>query len=41
VLVRGVWSDITANAHRFEIAYSRDGGQTWATAFKAYLTRLK
>ena len=28
VLVRGVWSDITANAHRFEISYSRDGGQT-------------
>ncbi|RUL75416.1 hypothetical protein [Dyella choica] len=41
VLVRGVWSDITANAHRFEIAYSQDGGQTWVTAFKASLTRLK
>jgi hypothetical protein len=41
VLVRGVWSDITANSHRFEIFYSRDGGQTWSTAFKAYLTRLK
>jgi len=41
VLVRGVWFDITANAHRFEISYSRDGGQTWATAFKAYLTRIK
>ena len=41
VLVRGVWSDITANSHRFEISYSRDGGQTWATACKAYLTRLK
>lgn len=41
VLVRGVWSDITANAHRYEIAYSRDGGKTWATAFKAYLTRIK
>lgn len=41
VLVRGVWSDITANSHRFEISYSRDGGRTWATAFKAYLTRLK
>jgi len=41
VLVRGVWSDITADAHRFEIAYSRDGGHTWATAFKAELTRVK
>jgi hypothetical protein len=41
VLVRGVWSDITANAHRFEISYSRDGGKTWATAFKAYLTRVE
>lgn len=41
VLVRGVWSGITPNSHRYEIAYSRDGGQTWATAFKADLTRLK
>ena len=41
VLVRGVWSDIKANAHHFEIAYSRDGGHTWATAFKADLTRIK
>lgn len=41
VLVRGVWSDITANSHRYEISYSRDGGRSWATAFKAYLTRLK
>jgi hypothetical protein len=41
VLVRGVWSDITPISHRYEIAYSQDGGRTWATAFKAYLTRLK
>ncbi|GLQ88388.1 hypothetical protein [Dyella flagellata] len=41
VLVRGVWSNITANGHRYEIAYSQDGGQTWVTAFKADLTRLK
>ncbi|HTA64080.1 MAG TPA: hypothetical protein VK753_01125 [Xanthomonadaceae bacterium] len=41
VLVRGVWSDITATSHRYEISYSRDGGRTWATAFKADLTRLK
>lgn len=41
VLVRGVWSDIAADSHRYEISYSQDGGRTWATAFKAYLTRLK
>ena len=41
VLVRGVWSGITEDAHRYEIAYSRDGGKTWATAFKAELTRLE
>ncbi|HEY1930140.1 MAG TPA: hypothetical protein VGG92_21935 [Caulobacteraceae bacterium] len=41
VLVRGVWSDITADAHRYEISYSQDGGRTWMTAFSAYLTRLK
>jgi hypothetical protein len=41
VLVRGVWSDITADSHRYEISFSRDGGRTWAAVFKAYLTRLK
>ncbi len=41
VLVRGVWSDIKADSHHYEIAYSQDGGHTWATAFKADLTRLK
>lgn len=41
VLARGVWSDIKPNSHRFEISCSRDGGRTWATAFKADLTRLK
>ena len=41
VLARGVWSDITADSHRYEISYSQDGGRTWATAFKAYLTRLE
>jgi hypothetical protein len=39
VLVRGVWSDITPNSHRYEISLSRDGGRTWVTSFKAYLTR--
>ena len=41
VLVRGVWSDITPDSHRYEISYSQDGGKTWVAAFKAYLTRLK
>jgi len=41
VLVRGVWSDITAVSHRYEISYSQDGGRSWAAVFKAYLTRIK
>jgi len=41
VLVRGVWSDITADAHRYEIDLSDDGGRTWHAGFKADLTRLK
>jgi hypothetical protein len=41
VLVRGVWSDITADAHRYEIFFSQDGGRTWVAVFKAHLTRLK
>jgi hypothetical protein len=41
VLIRGVWSDITPNAHRFEESYSDDGGKTWSAAFIASLTRIK
>ena len=41
VLTRGVWSDITPTSHRYEIAFSRDGGRSWAPVFKACLTRLK
>ena len=41
ILARGVWSDITPDSHHFEIAYSDDGGRTWAPAFIANLTRLK
>jgi len=40
VLVRGVWSDITADSHRYEISYSQDGGRTWVTGFSASLTRI-
>jgi Protein of unknown function (DUF1579) len=41
VLVRGVWSGITADAHHYEVDLSQDGGRTWVTAFTADLTRLK
>jgi hypothetical protein len=41
ILVRGIWSNITANAHRYEQAYSQDGGKTWETNFVADLTRIK
>jgi hypothetical protein len=39
ILVRAVWSEITANSHHFEQSYSTDGGKTWAAAFIANLTR--
>jgi hypothetical protein len=41
ILVRGVWSDIKPDSHRFEESYSDDGGRTWAPAFIAELTREK
>jgi hypothetical protein len=39
VLVRGVWSDITPDSHRYEISWSDDGGKTWQPNFIAALTR--
>ncbi len=39
VLMRDAWSDITPNAHHFEVAYSLDGGKTWQPEFVANLTR--
>jgi len=39
ILVRQIWSDITPTSHRFEQAFSDDGGKTWETNFKATLTR--
>ena len=41
ILVRGVWSNIAPDSHRFEEDYSNDGGKTWAPAFIAELTRVK
>jgi len=40
ILVRGVWSDITPNAHKFEQAFSDDGGKTWEVNFSANLERI-
>jgi hypothetical protein len=40
ILVRGVWSEIAADSHRYEESYSNDGGKTWAHSFAAELTRL-
>jgi hypothetical protein len=39
VFVRQIWSDITPTSHRFEQAFSNDGGRTWETNFVATLTR--
>ncbi len=41
ILVRGVWSDIKPDSHRYEEFYSADGGQSWHSAFAANLTREK
>jgi hypothetical protein len=38
ILVRGIWSDIKANTHRFEQDYSDDGGKTWEPNFIAEKT---
>lgn len=41
ILVRGTWSSIAADSHRYQEAYSTDGGKTWQTVFTADLTRQK
>lgn len=41
VLLRGVWSDIKPDSHRYAEYYSSDGGRTWAPVFIADLTREK
>lgn len=41
VLLRCTWSDITADSHHFEEAFSDDGGKTWEPNFEATLTREK
>jgi hypothetical protein len=39
ILVRIIWSEITATSHRFEQSFSDDGGKTWEPNFTALLTR--
>ena len=41
ILVRGVWSDIQPDSHRYTESYSDDGGQTWKVAFFADKIRDK
>ena len=40
ILVRNVWSDISAKSIRFEQAFSDDGGRTWETNWIAVDTRV-
>ena len=39
IMVRGVWSEIQPNSHRFEESFSEDGGKTWEPVFVGTLTR--
>ncbi len=39
IMVRGTWSDITPNTHKFEQAFSEDGGKTWEVNFIGTLER--
>lgn len=41
ILVRNVWSDITADSCRFEQSFSDDGGRTWEVNWIAVDTRVK
>lgn len=41
ILVRNVWSEITADSCRFEQSFSDDGGKTWEVNWIAVDTRVK
>jgi hypothetical protein len=40
IIVRAVWSNISADAHRYQESYSDDGGKSWKVAFTADKTRV-
>jgi hypothetical protein len=40
ILVKNVWTDITANSCRFEQSFSDDGGKTWELNWIAVDTRM-
>jgi hypothetical protein len=41
ILIRYIWSDITANSAHFEQAYSDDQGKTWEANWISTMTRVK
>lgn len=41
MLIRDTWSEIVPDSHKFEEAYSDDGGKTWHPDFIANLERIK
>jgi hypothetical protein len=40
ILVRGLWTKISADAHDYEESFSDDGGHTWRRAFIGHKTRV-
>jgi len=40
ILVRGVWTKLSADVHDYEEDYSDDGGKTWKFSFLGHKTRI-
>jgi hypothetical protein len=40
ILVRGVWTKLSADAHDYGEQYSDDGGKTWKSSFLGHKTRI-
>ena len=40
ILVRGVWTKLSADVHDYEEDYSDDGGRTWKFSFLGHKTRI-